>query len=63
VRGLAKGSAELATEVRWREMRGAGERGNVERLAIAGVDEVLRAEEVPDRMHGGHGTKYRLGVV
>jgi hypothetical protein len=27
-------------------MRGAGERGYVERLALAGIDEVIGAEEV-----------------
>src|SRR5712692_7267616 len=42
VRRLAEGPAELAAEVRGREVRGTGERGNVERLAVAGVDQVLR---------------------
>ncbi len=50
VRRLAEGPVELAAEVRRREMGGAGERRDVERLAVARVDEVLRAKEVPDRM-------------
>ena len=46
MRRLAEGTPELAAEVRPREMRRTGERGHVERVAIAGVDEVLGAEEV-----------------
>jgi hypothetical protein len=37
-----------------REVDGAGERRHVERLAVAGVDQVLRAEEVADRVDGRH---------
>jgi len=33
-------------------MGGPGERLDVERLAVAGVDEVFRAQEVADRMDG-----------
>jgi hypothetical protein len=54
VRRLAEGPAELPAEVRGREVRGTGECGHVERLAVAGIDEVLRAEEVPCRMDGRH---------
>jgi hypothetical protein len=54
VRRLAEGTAELAAEVRGREMRRAGERVDVEGLAVAGVDEVFRAQEVPRRMNGPH---------
>jgi len=54
VRRLTEGSAKLAAEVRGREVCGAGECDYVERLAVKGVDKVLRAEEMPDRMDGGH---------
>ena len=54
MRRFAESPAELAREVRGREVRGAGKRSDLERLAIAGVDEVLRAEEVPDRVNGSH---------
>jgi hypothetical protein len=50
VRGLAERPAELAAEVRRREVRGAGERGHVERLAVSGVDEILRPKKVPRGM-------------
>ena len=46
VRRLAEGAAELAAEVRGREACGAGECGDVERLAVAGVDQILGAEQV-----------------
>jgi hypothetical protein len=52
VRRLAECPAELAAEVRSREVGGPRKRLDVERLAVAGVDEVLRAQEVPDRMNG-----------
>src|SRR5919199_3619346 len=47
VRRLSERAPELATEVRRREVRRACERGHVERLAVAGVDDVARAQEVP----------------
>src|SRR6185295_12028544 len=49
VRCLAEGAGELPAEVRRREPRRAGELGDVERLAVAGVHEVLRAQEVARR--------------
>ena len=49
VRRLAERLAELAAEVRGREVRGACERGDVERLAVARVDEVLRAQQMSGR--------------
>ena len=52
MRRLAERPAELAAEVRPREVGGPRERLDVERLAVAGVDEVLRAQEVADRMDG-----------
>jgi hypothetical protein len=54
VRRVAKGPAELTREMRGREMRGPGERRHVEPLAVAGVDQVLRAEEVADWMDRRH---------
>ena len=36
-----------------------GQRRDVERLAVAGVDEVLRAEEMANRMDGLHGSSIR----
>jgi hypothetical protein len=59
VRGLAEGPAELAAEVRRGESRRAGERRHVEWLAVAGVDEVLRAQQVPGRM----GRRHRLRSI
>ena len=46
MRGLAEGTPELATEVRGGEMRGARERGDVQRLPVPGVDEILGAEQM-----------------
>jgi hypothetical protein len=40
---LAEGAAELTAEVHRREMCCAGERGDIERLAVASVDKILRA--------------------
>ena len=51
MRRLAEGPPELPAEVRRREMGGARQRPNVERLPVAGVDRVLRAQQVPDGMH------------
>ena len=55
VRCLAELPPELPAEVRRREARGAGQRRHVQRLAVAGVDQVLRAEQVAggrlDRQH------------
>lgn len=60
MRGLAESAAELAAEVGGREVGGAGERGDVERLAVAGIDEILRAEEMANRVSRLHGSKYSL---
>ena len=49
VRRLTECPAELAAEVGGREVRRRGERGDVERLAVARVDQVFRAEQVPCR--------------
>src|SRR5439155_4726972 len=56
VRRLAESLAELAAEVRRREVRGLSERGNVERIAIPGVGEVLRSEQVARGGNGLHGS-------
>jgi hypothetical protein len=44
MRRLAERPAELAAEVRRREVSGASEHRHVERIAVAGVDQVLCAE-------------------
>jgi hypothetical protein len=49
VRRFAEGTPELAAEVRLGEMRGPRERGNIEGLAVARVDEVLGPKQVPGR--------------
>ncbi|HEY8629134.1 MAG TPA: hypothetical protein VIL73_01150 [Gaiellaceae bacterium] len=54
VRRLAEGAPELAAEVRRREPRSACEGRHVERVPVAGVDQVLGAEEVPGRRYGDH---------
>jgi hypothetical protein len=46
VRGLAEGAPELTAEVRGGEARRACQRRDVERLAVARVDQVLRAKQV-----------------
>ena len=60
MRRLAEGAAELAAEVRGGEVRGAGERGHVERLAVARVDRVLRAQQVPRVGTSAIVPKYRV---
>ena len=60
MRRLAERLFEPAAEMRRRDVRGARQRVNVERLAETGVDQVLGAQEVPGRMHGGcHRPQYR----
>ena len=49
MRRLAELALELAAEVGWREPRRAGERRDVERLAVTRVHQVFRAQEVPPR--------------
>lgn len=56
MRRLAEGPPKLAAEVRGREVRGARELLHVQRLAVAGVDQILRAQETADRMGGRHRT-------
>ena len=53
MRRLAKGAAELAAEVRLRETGNTCEHGDIERLAVARVDEVLRAEKMASRVRRG----------
>jgi RimJ/RimL family protein N-acetyltransferase len=56
MRRLAERSTKLAAEVRGGEVRGPGERVHVERLAVAGVDQILRAQEMPHRVDERHPT-------
>ena len=56
---VAKGAAKLAAEVRGREVRCSGKRPDVQRLPVAGVDEILRAEEMPGRRERLHRPEYR----
>jgi hypothetical protein len=60
MRGLAEGAPELAAEVRRREVRRPGERRNVERILVAGVDEVLGAKKVAGRRQGCDRARYRF---
>ena len=55
VRRLAERLAELAAEVRAREAGGARPVVDVERLEVARVGEVLRAQQVPGGRNEGHG--------
>ena len=59
MRRLAELAAELAAEVRGRELRRAREGLHVERLAVARVDEVLRAQEMACGMRGESWLEYR----
>jgi len=54
MRGLAEDAPELTAEVGGRKMRCAGKRRHVERVLVAGVDEVLRTKEVAGRGKRGH---------
>ena len=55
MRRLAEGTAELAAEVGPRETRGSRELCHVERLPVAGVDQILRTEAgvAPDEAEHG----------
>jgi hypothetical protein len=55
VRRLAELAAELAAEVRGRQARSASQGPHVERLAVAGIDEILRAKKMSGRMDDCHG--------
>ena len=61
VRRLAELAAELAAEVRRRELRGAREGLHVERLAVPRVDEILRAEKMACGVRGEHASEYGRG--
>ena len=52
-----KRAPELPAEMRGRELGGAGERRHVQGLAIARVDEVLRAEQVPGWVRVRHSSR------
>ena len=52
VRRLAKHAAELPTEVGGREVGHFRQGGHVERLPIAGIHQILCAQEVTRRMEG-----------
>src|SRR5262249_61451007 len=54
VRGLAEDGAELAAEGGGGEVRGGRQRRDVERIAVARVDQVFRAQEVPGRRQEHH---------
>jgi hypothetical protein len=60
VRRLAEGPPKLAAEVRRREARSAGDGRDVERLAVARVDQVLRPEQVAGRMDGSQWPEARI---
>ncbi len=51
----AEGAAELAAEVGAGEAGGTGHVVDVERLEVAGVGQVLGAEEMPGRWDMSHG--------
>ena len=51
---LAERAAELAAEVRRGEVRRLGQCRDVERLPVARIDEILRAEQMPFGRDGRH---------
>ena len=59
VRRLAEGGAELAAEVGRRQARRPRHVGDRERLGVAGVGEVLAADEISRRSDSRHGREYR----
>ena len=62
MRRLAERPPELAAEVRGRKMCGACERRNVEGVAIARVDEVLRTQQMSGGWMADHRShEYREG--
>ena len=61
VRRLAERAPELAAEVRGRQVRGAGERRNVERLAKARVHHVLGAKQMSFWRNRRHSTHFDSG--
>jgi cyclophilin family peptidyl-prolyl cis-trans isomerase len=62
VRRLAEGAPELPAEVRPGELRGTGEVVHRQRLGIAGVGEILRAEQMAGRRQERHATQYAATV-
>ena len=63
VRRLAERAPELAAEVRAREAGGAGHVVDAERLEVAGVGEVLGAQQVAGGRDECHRGQYRLDPV
>ena len=55
---LAERTAELAAEMGRGESRSAGDLGDVERLRVPRVDQVLRTEQVPGRKQVRHAAEY-----
>ncbi|MCC6832097.1 MAG: hypothetical protein IT200_12180 [Thermoleophilia bacterium] len=58
--GGAERRPELAREVRRRQPRDAGDLGDLERVGVPRVDEVLRAQQVPGRRDDGHGRSFAV---
>ncbi len=54
MRRLAKGSAELATEVSTREPGSTGEISDAQRIEVTRVGEVFGAEQMADGRRVGH---------
>ena len=54
MRCLPELAAKLTAEVRGGEMRGLSERGDVQRIAIPSVDQILGAKQMPRRVGMGH---------
>ena len=63
MRRLAELATELAAEVRARKAGGACHVIDVERLEVAGVGEVLGAQEMPGGRGEHHPRQYRSGGV
>src|SRR5439155_23125793 len=63
MRRLAEHAVEFPTEVGRREVRHPRQGGHVERLPIAGIHQILGAEEVTRRMQGPHDREYRCAEL
>ena len=63
MRRLTESPAKLATEVRARQPGAAREVVDPERLGVASVGEILRAEQVPDGGRKGHGSSMAPGTI
>ena len=56
---LPEGAAELTAEVRRRKVRGTSERRDFERIAVAGIDQILGAKQVAGWVErDGHRTMF-----